>query len=393
MSKKKYGLNTICTHTGEVKDQQYKGSVSPIFMATSYEYEGVEIKRYPRYFNTPNQIELVKKIAALEKAEDAMIFGSGMAALSTMFMAFLKKGDHVVVQNTLYGGTRNFIKEEFPKYGIDFTFTDGYAVEDFQKAIKLNTRLIHIETPSNPTLTITDIRGVAKLAKERDILTSIDNTFASPINQNPIDMGIDLVMHSATKYLGGHSDILAGAVAGSKEHIEQLWHSAINYGGSLSDMMVWLLERSIKTLGLRVTKQNENAQYLAEYLHANSNVEQVYYPGLKTHPEHELAKSQMSGFGGMLSFELKPDIDSSKFMESLNLIKPSMSLAGVESTMLAPHLTSHALLTQEERDNLNIRDGLIRFSVGIEHAEDLIADIDQALIAVKGMKMPAKIKN
>ncbi|MDX1472001.1 MAG: aminotransferase class I/II-fold pyridoxal phosphate-dependent enzyme, partial [Flavobacteriaceae bacterium] len=219
MKKKKYGLNTICTHTGEVKDKQFKGSVSPIFMATSYEYKDVEIKRYPRYFNTPNQLELVKKIAALEHAEDAMIFGSGMAALSTMFMAFLKKGDHVVVQNTLYGGTRNFIKEEFPKFGIEYTFTDGYKVEDFQKAIKLNTKIIHIETPSNPTLTITDIEGIANLAKERNIITTIDNTFASPVNQNPIDLGIDLVMHSATKYLGGHSDILAGAVAGSKEHI------------------------------------------------------------------------------------------------------------------------------------------------------------------------------
>ncbi|MDX1470641.1 MAG: PLP-dependent aspartate aminotransferase family protein, partial [Flavobacteriaceae bacterium] len=264
---------------------------------------------------------------------------------------------------------------------------DGYKVEDFQKAIKLNTKIIHIETPSNPTLTITDIEGIANLAKERNIITTIDNTFASPVNQNPIDLGIDLVMHSATKYLGGHSDILAGAVAGSKEHIEQLWHSAINYGGSLSDMMVWLLERSIKTLGLRVNKQNENAVELAQYLESNPNVERVYYPGLESHPENNLAKKQMSGFGGMMSFELKSDIDSSIFLQSLELIKPSMSLAGVESTMLAPHLTSHALLTQEERDKLNIKDGLIRFSVGIESVEDLKADIEEALQKVsKGLK-------
>jgi len=204
MSKSKLGVNTICTHVGEVKDEQFKGAVSPMYLSSSYEFLDVDIKRYPRYFNTPNQEFLSKKIAALEGAESAMIFGSGMAAISHMFLAFLQKGDHLVVQNTLYGGTVNFIKEEFHKYGIDYTFTNGYKVEDFEKAIQPNTKLIHIETPSNPLLTITDIKAVTDLAKSKNILTSMDNTFASPINQNPMDFGIDMVMHSATKYLAGH---------------------------------------------------------------------------------------------------------------------------------------------------------------------------------------------
>ncbi|SDB27814.1 cystathionine beta-lyase [Flavobacteriaceae bacterium MAR_2010_188] len=383
MSKKKLGLNTICTHVGEVKDEQFKGAISPIYMSTSYEFDEVDVKRYPRYFNTPNQEYLSKKIAALENGETAMIFGSGMAAISTMFLAFLQKGDHIVVQNTLYGGTRNFIKEEFPKYGIEFTFTDGYQVADFKKAIQLNTKLIHIETPSNPLLTITDIRKIVQLAKERDIITSIDNTFASPVNQKPLDMGIDLVMHSATKYLGGHSDILAGAVVGSNEHMEKVWHVAKNLGGSLSDMMVWMLERSIKTLGLRVKAQNKNAMKLARFLSDLDEVAAVHYPGLETHPEHEIAASQMSGFGGMMSFELDVSLDAMKFQKSLKLIKSSMSLAGVESTMLSPHMTSHALLSQEERDEQGISNGLIRFSVGIESAKDLKNDILQALQSVK----------
>ena len=349
MSKSKLGLNTVCTHVGEIKDEQFKGAVSPIYLSTSYEFDAVDVKRYPRYFNTPNQEFLSKKIAALEHTDAAMIFGSGMAAISHLFLAFLKAGDHIVVQNTLYGGTTNFIREEFPKYGIEYTFTEGYTVADFESAIQSNTTLIHIETPSNPLLTITDIKGVATLAKSKGIVTSIDNTFASPINQNPIDFGVDLVMHSATKYLGGHSDILAGAVAGSQEHMDRIWNVSKNLGGSLSDMTVWMLERSMKTLALRV--------------------------------EHKLAKAQMKGFGGMLSFELEAGIDALVFLKQLKLIKPSMSLAGVESTMLFPSETSHALLTQEQRDAVGISNQLIRFSVGIETFRDLKSDIAQAISA------------
>ena len=387
MSESKYGLNTICTHVGEIKDEQFKGAVSPIYMSTSYQFNDVNVKRYPRYFNTPNQEYLSKKIAALEHSEAGMIFGSGMAAISTVFLAFLKQGDHIVVQNTLYGGTSNFIREEFPKYGIEFTFTDGYEVADFEDAIRPNTKLIHIETPSNPLLTITDIKGVADLAKSKKIVTTIDNTFASPVNQTPIDFGIDVVMHSATKYLGGHSDILAGAVACNEAHMDLIFNVAKNLGGSLSDMTVWMLERSMKTLALRVRAQNKNAKNLAKFLSKHEDVKQVNYPGLKTHPQYNLAKSQMKGFGGMLSFELADGIDAMTFQNELKLIKSSMSLAGVESTMLSPHKTSHALLTQKERDVIGVSDGLIRFSVGIESKKDLIADIEQAIKKVKNSKL------
>lgn len=379
MAHSKFGINTICTHVGEVTDTQFKGAVSPIYVSTSYAFEDVEIKRYPRYFNTPNQEHLSQKIAALEHTEAALIFGSGMAALSALFLTFLKSGDHLVVQNTLYGGASHFIREELPKYGISFTFTDGYAVSDFEVAIQSNTKLIHIETPSNPLLTITDIAGVAKLAKANSILTSIDNTFASPINQTPIDFGIDIVMHSATKYLGGHSDILAGALAASDELIGEIWHVAKNFGGNLSDFTVWLLERSMKTLALRVKAQTKNAKKLAKYLEKHPDVKSVHYPGLKSHPQHKLAKAQMHGFGGMMSFELRDGLDALKFQKQLQLIKSSMSLAGVESTVLSPALTSHALLSQEERDAIGISNQLIRFSVGIESKKDLIADIGQAI--------------
>lgn len=383
MKAKKQGLNTICTHVGEVPDDQFKGAISPIYLSSSYQFMDVDVKRYPRYFNTPNQEYLAKKIAALEFTETAMIFGSGMAAISHMFLAFLKSGDHIVVQNTLYGGTANFIREEFPKLNIEFTFTDGYKVEDFEAVIKPNTKLIHIETPSNPLLTITDIKAIAKLGKQNNIVTSIDNTFASPVNQNPAQFGIDLIMHSATKYFGGHSDICAGAVAGSHEHMEKIWHVSKNYGGSLSDFTVWMLERSMKTMGLRVKAQSKNALKMAKWLDKQSFVKTVYYPGLKSHPEHKLAKSQMKSFGAMLSFELIDSINSDQFMKQLQLIKPSISLAGVESTILSPTQTSHALLTPEQREAVGISDGLIRFSLGIEEAKDLKQDIKQAIKAIQ----------
>ncbi len=380
MSNQKKGLNTLCTHSGELKDEQFKGAVSPLFMSTSYAFENVAIKRYPRYFNTPNQEALCKKIAALEHAEAGLIFSSGMAAVSTSLLAFLKAGEHVVFQQTLYGGTYNLATEEFDKYGIEYSFTTGWQTKDFEDKIKANTKLIYIETPSNPLLTITDLAEISALAKKYGIISMIDNTFASPVNQNPIDFGIDVVIHSATKYMGGHSDICAGAVAASQVSIDRIFNLAKNLGGSLSDYTVWLLERSMKTMGIRVKTQNNNAQTMATYLHQNKAVEKVYYPGLATHPDHDLAKSQMRGFGGMLSFELKENLCPSAFQQSLQLIKSSMSLAGVESTVLSPAQTSHALLGEEVRAKQGIKDGLIRFSVGIEEPEDLIADIEQALM-------------
>ena len=380
---KELGINSICVHVGEVKDEQFKGAVSPIYVSTSYAFDQVDIKRYPRYFNTPNQEALRKKIAALEHTQDALIFGSGMAAISTAMLAFLKKGDHVLIQHVIYGGTYNFIANEFEKYGIEYSYTESDQIEDFEPLIKENTKIIYIETPSNPLLGITDIKAVALLAKKRGIITMIDNTFASPINQNPADFGIDVIVHSATKYMGGHSDISAGAVAASKEHIEKILKTGINLGGNLSDFTVWLLERSLKTLNLRVKEQTKNAQILATYLEEHSMINRVYYPGLKSHPQHAIAATQMHGFGAMMSFELTEGIDAMEFQNSLLLIKPSMSLAGLESTVLSPSLTTHALLTEEERLERGINDRLIRFSVGIEEPEDLIADFEQAINKTK----------
>ena len=377
------GINTICTHVGELEDKEYKGAVSPLYMATSYAFEDVETKRYPRYFNTPNQVGLAKKMAALEHGEEALIFGSGMAAISTALMAYLKAGDHVVFQDALYGGTSNLVTEEFEKFGIEYSFAKDAKPESLRAEIRSNTKVIYIETPSNPLLKITDLEAVANLAKEYKLVSMIDNTFASPVNQNPIDFGIDIVIHSATKYMGGHSDILAGTVISSKEYMGKIFQMAKNFGGSLSDYTVWLLERSIKTMGIRVKAQNENAMKLAEYLNAHESVSRVYYPGLEQHPDHQLAKKQMKGFGGMLSFELKERINASNFMKALKLIKPSMSLAGVESTILLPSKTSHALLSEEGRLRQGIKDNLLRFSVGIEEVEDLMEDLAQAIEKTK----------
>ncbi|WP_445747207.1 trans-sulfuration enzyme family protein [Polaribacter sp.] len=376
---KKIGINTTCVHVGEVKDEQFKGAVSPIYPSTSYAFDGVDIKRYPRYFNTPNQEMLHKKIAVLEHTEDALIFSSGMAAISAALFAFLQKGDHVIVQQVIYGGTFNFMVNEFEKFGIEYSFTVSDKIEDFKPLIQSNTKVIYIETPSNPLLGITDMKAIADLSKQHQIITMIDNTFASPINQNPADFGIDIVLHSATKYMGGHSDISAGAIAASKEHIANIWKTAINYGGNLSDQTVWLLERSMKTLNLRVKEQTKNAQIMAEYLEKSEHIDAVYYPGLPSHPQYEIAKKQMKGFGAMLSFELKDHIDAMKFQRNLQLIKPSMSLAGLESTTVSPVQTTHALLSEKERLERGIKNGLIRFSVGIEEPEDLIADIENAI--------------
>lgn len=383
MKGEKHGVNTICIHTGELQDKEFQGAISPLYMSTSYAFDDVEQKRYPRYFNTPNQEALCKKIAALEHAEDALIFGSGMAAISTAVMAFLEAGDHIILQNLLYGGTYNLIVRQFEKYGISYSFTESLEPADFEKLVRPNTKVIYIETPSNPMLTITDMQAVANIAKRHQLVSMIDNTFASPVNQNPIDFGIDVVIHSATKYMGGHSDICAGAVAGTSAHIQRIHGLAISLGGSLSDYTVWLLERSLKTMGIRVQRQNDNAMHLAQWLDDNELIKRVYYPGLEHHPGNELAKKQMRGFGGMISFELDAGIDAISFRKSLKLIKSTMSLAGVESTVLTPAETSHYLIPDEERRKQGITDNLIRFSVGIEDSEDLVHDIEQALQKVR----------
>ena len=374
---RKNQFETQCVHEGQLKDTLYKGAISPLYMATAYSYE--ETDRYPRYFNTPNQVGLAKKIAALEGADEGLIFGSGMAAISTSLLAFLKQGDHVVLQNDLYGGTTNLVVEHFDNYGIEYSFAEGLSVEFFEEKIKENTKVIYIETPSNPLMKIVDLNAIAELAREHQLVSMIDNTFSSPVNQNPIAFGIDIVLHSATKYLGGHSDILAGAVACSSAHMEKIFAVAKSLGGNLSDLSIWLLERSIKTLSIRVKQQNENAMALAQFLQQHPAIRNVHYPGLDAHPDHALAKKQMNGFTGMMSFELNDTIQRTTFEKSLKIIQPVVSLAGVESTITIPAITSHKLLTAEGKAQQGITDQLVRFSVGIEHLEDLKNDLNQAL--------------
>ncbi len=382
MVNKSKKFSTKCVHEGEIKDTMYQGIVSPLFMSTTYPWYGgedAEKKPYPRYFNTPNQEFLSKKIAALENGEKALIFSSGMAAISTSIMANVKSGDHIIFQEDLYGGTRNFIKTEFDKYGIEYSFTKGLDSNHFSDEIKDNTVGIYTESPSNPLLKIVDLKAISSIANQKSIWTMIDNTFASPVNQNPINHGIDIVIHSATKYLGGHSDISAGAVISTNSKIKKILDSAKNFGGNLSDYTVWLLERSMKTLHIRVKEQTRNAKLLAKMLNENDNIITVYYPGLSSHPSHDIAKSQMNDFGAMMSFDLKENVDVYTFLKSLEIIKPGMSLAGVETTVNFPIKTSHGLLTQKEMDNQGIGDKLIRLSVGIEDYQDLYDDLDNAI--------------
>tara|TARA_A100001011_G_scaffold278566_1_gene288356 strand:- start:933 stop:2081 length:1149 start_codon:yes stop_codon:yes gene_type:complete len=368
---------TLCVHEGQIKDPLYNGAVSPLYMATAYSYKKGDM--YPRYFNTPNQVGLSKKISSLENAEESLVFGSGMAAISTSLLSFLSSGDHVIFQPDLYGGTRNFATEHLNTYGIEYSFANSINLNDFSSQIKSNTKVIYVETPSNPLMKIIDLKGVSELAKDNNIVTIIDNTFASPVNQNPILLGIDIVVNSATKYLGGHSDILAGSVSSSKKNMESVFSVGKSLGGNLSDYTVWLLERSLKTLFVRVEKQNKNANELAKHLQNHECIDKVFYPGLENSIYHNLAKNQMKDFTGMLSFEINKNVNREIFENSLGLIQPAISLAGVESTINVPYLTSHKWLPKQEKIKQGISENLIRFSVGIEDVEDLKRDLNQAL--------------
>ncbi|HZY79153.1 MAG TPA: aminotransferase class I/II-fold pyridoxal phosphate-dependent enzyme [Cyclobacteriaceae bacterium] len=367
---------TQSVHAGSKSDTVYGGIINPIYPSAAIDYDSTVV--YPRYFNTPNHDAVAEKIAALENAEAGLVFSSGMAAILTSMLAVVKAGDHILFQNDLYGGTHVAAINHLGKYGIEHSMVDVSDLKAFEKGIRKNTRVIYIETPSNPLLKITDIAGVAAIAKKHGLITIIDNTFASPVNQNPIDLGIDIVTHSATKYIGGHSDLCAGVAVANKKLTEQIRQSALIFGGSLDAQTCWLVERSLKTIVLRVQQQNKNAQAIAEFMESEPKITNVYYPGLKKHPGYAIAKKQMKGgFGGMLSFEIKTD--TTKFIKKLKYIKKAISLGGVESTMSEPRFTSHKSLTPTEKKAAGISDRLIRLSVGIEDANDLIDDIKQAL--------------
>jgi cystathionine beta-lyase len=371
--------DTQCVHNGTYVDPTTKGLNTPIYTSSSFEYLGAPENVYPRYFNIPNQKSIIEKLCALENAEDGLVFSSGMAAISTVLFTLLSSGDHIVLQRDIYGGTHHFATAEFDRFGIEYSFAAG-TVDEIERAVRDNTRVIYIETPSNPLLVITDIEAVVQLARSKNILTVIDNTFATPINQNPLDLGLNVVTHSGTKYIGGHSDICCGAALASKELIARIKPSATNFGGSLNAMTCYLIERSLKTLSIRVEKQNMNALLVARHLQTKSQIRNVYYPGLEDHPGFEIARKQMRNFGGMLSFELDiQKIDPRRFLKNLKLITPALSLGGVETIICAPVTTSHQKMTDEERAELGITDSLLRLSVGIEDVDDIKADIDQAL--------------
>ena len=378
--------NTKCVHAGKIYDETGLGVNTPIFASTAHMYPNPKDEiRYPRSYNIPTQTAVADKIRHLEGGAAGLVLSSGMAAITTVLFGLLKKGDHAVFQSGLYGGTQHFIDSELERFGIENCYLHSNEVADFDNAINDNTKVIYVESPTNPLLGIIDLKGIAKLGKDHDIITIMDNTFATPINQNPLMLGIDIVIHSGTKYLNGHSDICCGAVVCSDEIMKNVLPIAVNHGGVLDAHACYLLERGMKTLGLRVAQQNNNAQKIAKFLNEHPKIKCVYYPGLPEHPGHNIAKRQMhGGFGGMLSFELSCEPAAAhEFAQNLNIIASAVSLGGVESILCFPAETSHKELTVEQRRIQGISDSLIRLSVGIEDVEDLIDDIENGLSLIK----------
>lgn len=370
---------TKCVHEGTYHDPKTGGVNTPIFTSSAFEYVDREQVHYPRYFNTPNQESVIRKLSSLEGAEDGVLFSSGMAAISTTVFSFAGAGDHVILLDDLYGGTHAFVTDMFDDFDIKYSFVPS-QVEAIQQALIPSTKAIVIETPSNPLLNVVDIARVAELAKENGITTIIDNTFASPINQTPIRLGVDMVVHSGTKYLGGHSDLCCGVALASREHSARIRARACHLGGSLNASTSYLLERSLKTLALRVEQQSDNALALARFLDDHPAISRVNYPGLQNFHGHDIAKKQMSKYGGMLSFELdNSSNETAGFISRLQFIHCAVSLGGVETLICSPAQTSHAKMSADERKRVGISDALLRLSVGIEHIDDLIADIGQAL--------------
>lgn len=372
-------IDTKCVHIGGGADTIAGGINTPIFPSSAHEYLDAGETAYPRYFNTFNQKVLVEKISALEGADDGLVFSSGMAAISSVLLSFLKAGDHVVLQDEIYGGTHAFVDGFFDRFGIAYTYA-ATSVEAIESAIRPETRVIFIETPTNPLLGVIDIRSVAEAAKRNNCITVIDNTFATPVLQNPIALGIDIVVHSGTKYLGGHSDLSAGAAVCSSDLASKIRQTALNFGGNLNALSCYLLERSLKTLAIRVRQQTESATAVADFLSNSPEFGKVNYPGLPDHPGHDIARSQMSGFGAMASFELNvPGLTADAFMRRLKLIRPAVSLGGIETTICDPARTSHAKVSADVRARQGISDNLLRLSVGIESLDDLIEDVKQAV--------------
>ena len=376
-------IETKLVHAGDPRPRIDGAVEMPIFQSATYEYRGerrYDDVRYLRLNNNPNHLALHAKLAELEGAEAALVTASGMAAISTTLLTVLAAGDHLLAQSCLYGGTHDFVTREFGSLGLSVDFIDADRPDSWRARLKPNTRAVYVEAMTNPLLEVADLPAVVEFARANGLVSIIDNTFASPVNYRPVEAGFDLVIHSATKYLNGHSDIVAGAVAGSRAHIERIRHKANHLGGSLDPHAAFLLNRGLKTLALRVRYQNDSTLRIAQFLAQHPSVERVHYAGLESHPRHARARALFAGFGGVLSFELKGDAAlADRFAARVRIPAVAPSLGGVHTLLTRPATTSHAGLSREDRLRLGIGDGLLRLSVGIEATEDLIEDFAAAL--------------
>jgi cystathionine beta-lyase/cystathionine gamma-synthase len=383
MTKSYKHIDTKLIHAGE-PEPRINGAVSmPIFQSAMFEYAGetsYHDLKYIRLNNTPNHEAVQNKLAALENAEAALVSASGMAAISTTLFSVLSSGEHLLAQDCLYGGTHDLLTRDFAGFGLTYDFINGDDPDSWKAALRPNTKAIYVETMTNPLLGVANLKAVAAFAREHGIRSLIDNTFASPINCRPLEWGFDISLHSGTKYLNGHSDIVAGVCLGSSDLIEKIRRKLNHLGGSMDPHAAFLFHRGIKTLALRERQQNESGLKIAQYLEQHPAVEQVNYPGLESHAGHQRARELFDGFGGMLSFELRGDVGAADaFIRKTTLPIVAPSLGGVETLITRPVITSHAGMSPADRQRLGISDKLIRLSVGIEACEEIIEDFEQAL--------------
>ena len=385
MAKNLKRLETKLIHAGEPEPRIKGAVVMPIFQTAMFEYEGetsYHDLKYIRLSNTPNQLALHQKLAAMENAEAALVTASGMAAISTTLLTILTNGDHLLVQDQLYGGTHDLIKEDFAGFGLSYDFINADDSSSWESKLRPTTRAIYVETITNPTMQVADLKAIVEFARAHNLVSIIDNTFASPVNFRPPELGFDISLHSCTKYLNGHSDIVAGACIGRAPFIEKIKLKLDHLGGSLDPHAAFLLHRGIKTLAVRVKFQNESALKIAQFLESHPAIARVNYPGLENGDNYRRARELFDGFGGMLSFELKGGVEAAeRLMQRMTIPIIAPSLGGVETLLTLPAITSHAGLSKEDRQRLGITDGLIRVSVGIEATEELIEDFTQALSA------------
>jgi cystathionine gamma-synthase len=381
---------TAAVHGASDLEKRNGPVTSPIYQTSTFEVtdndEQQRVTTTDRYYTrwgNPTITEAEQTIAALEGVEAARVFASGMGAITTTVLALLKAGDHIVAQRDVYGGAMKFLSQWLPKMGIETTFVDTTDFTQHERAIRPNTKLLYLESPTNPTLRVVDFRKAASLARQRGLISMVDSTFGTPINQHPAEYGIDLVMHSGTKYLSGHADLTCGAVAGRQDLIQQIHETRTTLGNCMDPHAAWLLIRGMKTLAVRVARQNENALRVAEFLEQHAKVRSVHYPFLKNHPQHAIAREQMSGGGGMVTFEVEGSgEDACRVSEAMHLFRLATSLGGVESLVSIPVLTSHAMISAEQRQQMGVTEQMVRLSVGIESVDDLIADLEHALEAV-----------